>query len=153
VGGEASITTAEKVEFTTTLETMIVVQSITPDGHYRWNLKPTNGAVLAGRPWDAVSAPRLKLIDLRKDRTKGIPPTVRVEVRCRREDLKIEDIEIKNETVLEAVKRRSGFDKRLAAAEAYIRDRLTKEGLVINNFQDAFGELTLASTTAEPQSQ
>lgn len=133
------------------LRLISITQSNTPDGQYRWSLRPCKGIVLQGRPWDANESPRLKIIDERKDRQKGIPPTVRVEVRCRREDLEITDLNSKDESVLEKAKNKVGFGNRLAAAEAYIRDRLVSEGLTIKNFKDSFGELTLASTLAEPQ--
>ena len=64
---------------------------------------------IVGRPWDAIKQPRLKLVDQRKDRTRGIPPTVRVEIKCRREDLLIEDLEIKDETLWQTAKRKVGF--------------------------------------------
>ena len=128
-----------------------VTQSTTPDGEYRWSLRPCQGNVLHGRPWDPIESPHLRLIDRRKDRSKGIPPAVRVEIRCRREDLTISDIDIKNASILEKAKSKIGYTNRLAAAEAYIRDRLAKEGLEVKNFKDSFGEIHLASTLADPQ--
>jgi hypothetical protein len=151
IGGEASVASSKKLEITATLQLMLVTQAMTPDGHYRWSLRPSDGSVLRGRPWDAKQAPRLKIIDQRKHRKKGIPPTVRVEVRCKREDLDISEVVLKDETLFEATRRRVGFRNRQAAAEAYIRDRLAKEGLAIRNFADSFGELTLASILAGPQ--
>lgn len=96
-----------------------------------------------------MKQPRLTLIDQRKDRSKGIPPTVRVEVRCRREDLMIGDLEIKDEGLWESVRRRVGFKNKLAAAESYIRDYLSQEGLEVKNIEDIFGTVTLASAMAE----
>jgi len=90
---------------------MIVVQSQTADGHYPWTVESPRSSVLVGRPWDANKQPRLKLVDKRKDRSKGIPPTVRVEVRCRREDLIIENLEIKDEGLWASVKRKAGSQK------------------------------------------
>jgi hypothetical protein len=113
-------------------------------------VEPFDGSILAGRPWDAEQMPRLKLKDLRKDRTRGIPPTVRVEVRCKREDLDIQGIEIKDGRRWSGLKSRLGILNKLAAAESYIRDRLTEEGLEVKNISDPFGQLTLASATAEP---
>jgi hypothetical protein len=37
----------------------------------------------------------------------------------------------------------------MAAAESYIRDRLSEEGLDVKNIDDIFGQLTLANVTAE----
>jgi len=148
-GAEASISASEKLEVSATVQFVIVTQSKTAEGHYRWSIEPRATKVLKGRPWDAVKQPRLKLIDKRRDRSTGIPPTVRVEVRCRREDLHIGQLEIKDENLWETVKRRAGFHNRMAAAESYIRDRLLEEGLDVRNIGDIFGELTLGSTIAE----
>lgn len=150
VTGKADASVQKTIEVTETVTLMIVTQSQTADGHYRWLLRPGLGDVLQGRPWRAESQPRLKLVDGRSDPTKGIPPTVRVEVRCRREDLVIEGLEIKDETTWARMKERLGFRNRMAAAVSYIRDQLTREGLDANNLEDIFGELTLGSTTAGP---
>ena len=95
--GQANRSSSEKFEISETVQFLAVTQSKTADGHYRWLIESRAGKILEGRPWVANKQPRLKLIDERRDRSKGIPPTVRVEIRCRREDLHIEDLEIKDE--------------------------------------------------------
>jgi hypothetical protein len=147
-GAQASITTSRKTEVSSIVSLMLVTQSQTVDGHYRWAVESQLGKILEGRPWDGSKQPRLKLIDKRKNRSKGIPPSVRVEVRCRREDLTIEDLKIKDENLWEAAKSRFGFKNKMAAAESYIRDRLTEEGLEVKNIDDIFATLTLGSVTA-----
>jgi hypothetical protein len=113
VGAEAranaSISAKTKYAISAVVEFMLVTQSKTADGHYRWMVEPRRTRVLEGRPWNAVKKPRLTLVDKRKDRTRGIPPTVRVEVRCRREDLVIQDLVVKDEGLWESIKSRSGF--------------------------------------------
>jgi hypothetical protein len=148
VGGEGSYSATKKLEVSATVQFMMVTQSKTADGHYRWTVTPRHSRVLDGRPWDGAKQPRLKLVDKRSDRSKGIPPMVRVEVRCRREDLVIEDIEVKDESVWGSIKSRAGFANRLAAAESYIRDRLSEEGFEVRNIDEIFTEITLGSTTA-----
>ncbi|MDP2298207.1 MAG: hypothetical protein Q8M24_22415 [Pseudolabrys sp.] len=142
----ARIGEADKLDYP-----FFVTQSKTSDGHYRWILRPSQGQVLQGRPWNPDAMPRMKIFDKRKNRRRGIPPVARVEVRCRREDIKISDIEWKDNSLWEIAKSRAGFRNKLAAAEAYIRDRLAKENLPQNNFNDSFGDITLASVIAEPQ--
>jgi hypothetical protein len=146
---ESTISASEKLEMSSDVRLMFVTQSKTADGHYRWSVESNGKAALQGRPWDGAKEPRLTLIDIRKDRSKGIPPTVRVEIRCRREDLIITDLEIKNESLWDTAKRRAGFKNRLAAAEAYIRERLSDEGLEVKNIDEAFSQLTLGTATAE----
>lgn len=153
VSGEAqaqsSISANRRLVLSTDVSGMAITGSKTSEGDYRWLIKSNNGGALDGRPWDAMKQPRLSLVDKRRERTKGIPPTVRVEVRCRREDLSIEDLEIKDQHLWAGVKERLGFQNRLAAAISYIRDHLSAEGLEVKNIDDIFGQLTLGSTTAE----
>ena len=149
VGKGGYVSESKRLEVSGAARLISVTQSKTSEGHYRWSVEPCTTKILEGRPWDANSQPRLKLVDQRKDQSKGIPPSVRVEVWCRREDLSIEDLEIKDENLWQTVKRRSGFANRMAAAESYIRDRLSEEGLEVHNIEDKFGQLAIGSTIAE----
>jgi hypothetical protein len=124
---------------------------MTLSGDYRWLVQAVGSATLSGRPWDPYSEPRLTLKDKRGDRSKGIPPTVRIDVRCLREDLNIAGLETKDETLWQKIRERSGFKNRLAAAESYIRDRLLREGLSVGRIEDPFGELLIATTTAHDE--
>lgn len=148
-GAQTTSSTRKRLEISAVIDFMIVTSSKTGEGHYRWIIKPGTGTFLEGRPWDAEKHPRLKIIDERKDPTKSIPPTVRVEVHCRREDLLIENLEVKDEKLWDAAKGRIGFKNRMAAAVSYIQERLTEEGLEVKNIEDIFGEVTLASVTAQ----
>jgi hypothetical protein len=152
-GAQTTVSTSKKLEATGTVEFMVVTQSKTADGHYRWTVQPRQSRVLQGRPWDATSKARATLVDKRRDKSKGIPPIVRVEVRCRREDLVIEDLTVKDEKLWHSIKARAGFSNRLTAAESYIRDRLEEEGFEAKNIAEMFTELTLAAVTAESSSE
>jgi len=114
----------------------------------RWTFKPEIGAVLEGRPWDALKSPLLKLVDQRTNREKGIAPSVRLEIRCLREDLKIEDIEIKNSGLWEKLVNREGSKNRLKAAEAYIKNQLEEAGLEAGDLSDKFAKITLGEVIA-----
>jgi hypothetical protein len=149
LAGGGSVSSERTVEVAGEIPIMTVMLSRTPEGYYRWAIEPTTANYLDGRPWDRTQAPRMKLIDQRKHGLKDLPPAVSVEVRCRREDLIIDDITLKNKSRWEALTRRPGFKNKMAAAESYIRDRLAQEGLAVSNFPDIFGELALASVMAE----
>ena len=151
LGGKQETTTDEKVLLEGQFKLMDVTQSTTADGFYRWLVSPRNGEKLDGRPWDAQEDVRLKIVDQRPENTKSVPPTVRVEVRCKKEDLLIEGIEIKNKESWKIAKKRQGFKNRMAAAEAYIRSKLYEEGLQVSNFEDVFGDVTIASAAADSE--
>ena len=145
--GQSSMTYSNKVEIAAVIKLMDVTQSKTPDGSYRWTIKPMSAGILEGRPWNAHENPRLRVVDNRKDRTKGIPPTLRIEVRCLREDLVIEELKMKNETIWRRLVSKNKRRNNVVAAECYIRDQMSKEGLEVVNIHDLFGELTLATAT------
>jgi hypothetical protein len=140
--------TEENTEVSETLAAMSVKNSKTEDAQHRWTLTPTLQDYLDGRPWNAKAEPRLKLVDLRKRKT-GLPPAVRIEVRCRREDLIIKKIKLKDKSRRDVIQARADQRNREIAAEAYIRDQLLRRGLVVGDLRDASAQMTLAMVFAE----
>jgi hypothetical protein len=147
-GAESGVEATHVVESENALLQMIVTSSTTVEGYYRWAIESANGKPLLGRPWDS-NEPRLRLVDQRRGSKDALAPIVRLEVRCRREDLVITDLELKDGSLWASIKRQAGFKNKMAAAESYIRDRLTKEGLEVRHFSDKFGVLTLGNVIAE----
>lgn len=137
------------VIITQSLQAMSVTQTETADGDYSWVVEPSVNKTLAGRPWDAGKAPRLKVVDQRQDRTKGIEPNIRIEVRCRREDLDITDITLKNQTAWAGFAKDPLGRNKVAAAEALIRTKLFQAGLVAGHLDDPFAQMTLCAAIAE----
>lgn len=137
------------ITITQALQAMSVTQTETADGAYSWIVEPAVNETLAGKPWDASKAPRLKVIDKRPDRTKGIEPNIRIEVRCRREDLEITDIALKNQTVWAGFAKDPLGRNKVAAAEALIRTKLFQAGLMAGDLDDPFAQMTLCATIAE----
>ncbi|WP_325060917.1 hypothetical protein [Vitreimonas sp.] len=136
------------VELTSEVTAFVVTHSQTSEGHHRWRLEPIANKQLVGRPWKAAEAPRLTLVDER-DGSHEIAGAVRVEVRCRREDLLIEDLALKDQTVWDSLKGQKGEKNRMAAAISYIRDRLVETGLEFDSIEDPFGVITLSSVIAQ----
>lgn len=127
-----------------------VTQNKDAENNYRWVIEPALGAAhLSGRPWDALKAPRLQLIDQRSSNSKSMPPTVRVEVRCLREDLEISHITLGDASTFAVLKRRKAAATRRIAAEAAIRTLLTEAGLLTGDMSDPYAQLMLAMTTAD----
>jgi hypothetical protein len=145
----AEVQASKVIERSAPLRLIVALQGKSPDEHYQWTLTPQSAGVLQGKSFDP-SVPRLKLRDIRTDTSRGLPPCVRVDVRCRQEDLAIDDILIKDEGRWAKIQSRFGFANRRAAAIAYIRRALIEEGLDVANIDDPFGRVTLASVLAEP---
>lgn len=146
LAGESQST--KVVESTVPLLSMLALQSRDADGNYRWLIESQETTFLAGRPWSA-SAPRMTLADRRIDKRRSLPPCVRVEVRCRREDLLIEDVEVKDEGIWIAAASKVGFVNRMAAAVSYLRMALADHGLGVGRIDDPFSQVVLASVLAE----
>lgn len=151
---EASALTSKDKVFTikenNKFQGLNILQNKSPDGHHRWIITPPiEGKPLTGRAWDAAKSPVLELSDKRIDRSKGIAPTVRVEIRCLREDLLITNISLSDQNLWANIQRRKFFKNRLIAAEAAIRTMLAEEGLLCGDMADPYAQICLASTTAE----
>lgn len=139
----------EVIEHKQAFSAIDVEQSLTQEGHYKWELTTIVGPALSGRPWDCNLHPRLTLIDERKDRSKGIPPVVNIRIRCLREDLIISDIAIKDESKWRKVIKGNGFKNRYIAAEAYIRQMLAREGFDQADISDPFCAIDLAYVSVD----
>jgi hypothetical protein len=147
---QAEAKRAEKSKWKRTEEVAIIKVTYRFDNFEkcdRWTFEPGIGPILDGRPWLALESPLLQLVDQRNDRTRGIEPSVRLVIRCLREDLDISDIEIKNPTARERISA-SVSSNRMKAAEAYIRNKLEEAGLEVGDISDKFGKITLADVFA-----
>lgn len=139
------------LQLTESISHMKVVHMKNEEQFHRWLISPTVSRALDGRPWDSRVA-RLNLIDTRKRPTRAMAPTVRIEVRCMIEDLEITEIALKDQTAWNRVLAGPNHRNKMAAAEAYIRNRLYKDGLIdgsLNDGANGYAEITIAATIAE----
>lgn len=139
------------VEVSETVRSIVAVHGKAADGAHFWTLSPAMGDTLDGRPWDGVQEPRLTLVDTRKADSRSLPATVRVEVRCRREDLEISEIVLTDQKQQGLFKKDPNRRNKLAAAEALIRTRMFEEGLLENSadLNDPYARMTIAVVSAE----
>lgn len=146
----AAVSRERTLEITRAITGMTATQSRTDDGDYRWTVTPTIGAVLEGRPWSS-DVPRLAIRDLRTDPALTLPPALRVEVRCRREDLHISDIALRDEGRWNVMKLSPHHRNKMKAAEALIRTRLFEEGLMTGteDLSDPYARMTLTVVAVE----
>lgn len=119
-------------------------------GDYSWKLRPEIGSFLEGPAWNANEEPRMTLIDERtadeifSDVSNGFSPNVTVEIHCKREDIEISGIEMKDDKDQNIFLSKKNKDIRLAAAEGYIKHALFTEGLSAGDMSDIFSSLILA---------
>lgn len=115
----------------------------TTDGDPAWEVRGEKNKPLQGNPWDANEHPRIQV----KMPAEGslAEPTIRVEVRCRGEDLDFGDgIKLKDKSKRDLFSRISNNAKNLAAAEQYLKKVLEEEGLVLETPGEKYGSLVLA---------
>lgn len=151
-GTKASAAHERKVELTEAIGSIAIEHGQDENGSHRWTLTPSPGGVLNGRVWFDEEQRRLTVIDTRADRARGLPPTVRVEVRCRREDLHITEVVLNDEAAWRRLLQSPLHRNREIAAIAYLKNRLFTEGLLQGDEGDLtnpYARLTLAAVAAE----
>lgn len=122
--------------------------TISPEGNYRWDVDSFDHTPLKGTPWDARE-PRATLIDEGGQSRNGLAPGgVRFEARCTREDMIIEEIEIKDPNLWDRLKHGAFPKTKEMVVEQYIREELIKEGLEAQNIEDKYGLVTLSAVVA-----
>lgn len=143
--GKAKTSTIQRLERSTAFR---VMQIQTPEGDYAWAISAVGDSQLEGRPWDAQKHWRLKVKDTRPTGSKSLPPQIHVELRCRREDFEITDIELKDGDDLN-IPPKARLAAQDRAAEAIIRTRLAQSGLLRGPIEDRFATIVLAAIVAE----
>jgi hypothetical protein len=149
---KASASVEKVMEVKEALGELCVEHGLDEAGRHRWRVTPALDGPLLGRVWEDDAKVRLAVIDTRADRSIGLPPSVRVEVRCRREDLEISDIVLSDEPKAMMMKRKVLQRNRQIAAEAYLKNRLFLEGLLDGgegDLSNPFALMTLAVVSAE----
>ena len=114
------------------------------DGGYVFLIEPLNSSTLKGSPWEADD-PRMKIRDTKSSRKRGDPPEVSVQLRCKREDLHIEDVQIKDPSIMNG-----DFLSRnkTIAVEQYIKSEILKMGFACGDLSEPFAELILGDAVS-----
>ncbi len=108
-----------------------VVQHFTDGTIPAWEIKRNDGKAMGGAPWNANHEPRLK-VKRKPSAGTNEQLTIKLELRCRRQDLVITDIKFidpKKKSLFNAGKFQT---QKLVAAEQVIKDELCDSGLLQN---------------------
>lgn len=157
IGGKHSNSKNEafKTQRDESVDAIQIRNSKSSDGYYSWQLQSTDRGPLIGSAWDAQNSPRLKIEDRRsfeqiaRDNTNRISPVVSVEIRCKREDIIISEIQHKDDTKQTMLQKRKNHSANLAAAEGVIKNIMLEEGLPVANISEIFSELNIADQIVE----
>ncbi|WP_299678811.1 hypothetical protein [uncultured Roseobacter sp.] len=130
LGAEAHRSLTTRQELTEKVAGHVEQHFTTLEGHPAWEVRAIGRDCLDGSPWDAAGAPRLKVKRQAERNADGDKPTMRFEMRCRREDIEISDLELKDPEKQGWFARRSNRDVNLAAAEQVIKEELLSAGFL-----------------------
>ncbi len=120
-----------------------------PDSDYRWEVSADDEDLLQGAAWNAKEPRATLVLNTKLTSSKIQPGGVRFEVRCLREDLIINDVELKDPTLFDRLRQSIFPANKAMVAVQYIRDELLRSGLQASNVEDKFGLFTLAAAIAE----
>ena len=110
------------------------------DRGYAFHVAPKCGDRLKGRPWQADER-CMRVRDPKAGRRRGDPPSVLIEIRCLREDLIIEDIELNDGSEMPMFWRER---KKNIAVQQYLKDELAKLGLLYEDLANPYARIVLA---------
>lgn len=137
--GHSAMNITERIDETAHVYKMTISHRKNDDG-YSFIIIPNNQDRLVGQPWSSES-PRLRLRDSKADRKRGEPPEPTIELRCKREDLIIEDIQFTEQS---GVHWFSLSREKQLAVEQYIKEQLVLIGFECGDISDPFCDLLLA---------
>lgn len=145
VGGQTRRSFTTHQELTEKVSGHLEQHFSTIEGHPAWEVSTIGCGRLEGSPWDAADDPRLNVKRLADRNTDGDKPTLRIEIRCRREDIEISDLELKDTDKQGWFNRRSNRDINLAAAEQVIKAELLSAGFFqVPDISENHSELVIA---------
>ncbi|WP_027681702.1 hypothetical protein [Rhizobium leguminosarum] len=130
------------------LKKIVVTHSVDAEGNNRWHFKPAIVETLEGKPWTARNLKLMKLVDQRQAVDSRFEPTVRLELSCLREDLRIGEIRLRDQGLFAAAMSKVGGERRMQAAAAYIRNRIAEEGLPSPHMDNDHAQIILAELSA-----
>jgi hypothetical protein len=120
------------------------IQQYVSDDMYCWEITPRNNSALLGKIWNAVSEPRLSII-MSSANAKSADCEVRVVVECRRQDIEIRNIQLKDKKLSIPIYRDA--KNNIVAAEAVIKKLIHEKGFNVDNFSEPFAPVTVTSIT------
>lgn len=143
LNAEAGIDITKTTETTSPVRPMWMTHRKTDEG-YAFVITPVGADRLIGKPL-AKSSTWLRVKDTGASRKFGEPPEMRIQIRCRREDLIFEDIQFADERFdwgkLDPRKRK--------AVEAFLGGELARMGFPCGELSDPFASVVVADAVTE----
>jgi hypothetical protein len=114
-------------------------------GRPAWEFSRRDKKQLSGAPLDATDEPVVSVRRSAARNADGGKPTIKIEIRCKREDLHIYDLEPKDPATQQFLQNKKNRDFNIAAAEQVIKSELAKAGfLEIADLSENQGQMLVA---------
>ena len=147
-GLESEATREDELRIVQTLpETLVSPVPIGPFG-YAWSMEPTFREVLAGQPWNPIDSPRFRIKPPME--ITRLEPSIKIEVSCALEDIKISDIVPKNPGLNQDIRNFIYDEVSEAAAIQHLKLILRDAELHPGSLDNRFSNLILADILALP---
>ncbi|NYS24354.1 hypothetical protein HUK65_05055 [Rhodobacteraceae bacterium 2376] len=107
-----------------------LVQHFKEQERYGWTISSSDGQPMDGAPWDAGAEPRLTVKRAQERNSEGNKPSMKIVIRCRREDIEILDLEPKHPAITEKLRMSAHRARHIAAAEQVIKRAIERKGFL-----------------------
>ena len=145
---DKEVTREDQLKLVQTLPETLVSPIPAGSQAYAWAMEPTFRETLAGQPWDPIESPRFQIklpLDLPK-----IEPSIKIEVTCALEDIKISEIVAKNPGINQNIRNIVHNEVSEAAAIQHLKLILRDVELLPGKLDNRFSNLILADILALP---
>ncbi len=143
---ESEVTLEEQAKIIQHVPAMLVKPIPGNEREYCWEIEPSYANFLDGQPWDPVDKPRLTV---RSDREIE-DPLIKVFVSCKREDLEIDDLVLKDDCLDAKLNQILYREMNKAAAIQHIKHILEFAQLEPGALDNRFSSVILADLIAMP---
>ncbi|WP_404714144.1 hypothetical protein [Sphingomonas sp. MMS24-J13] len=116
---------------------------------YSWCLEPFHEDYLTGQPWDPTEDPRLSVKSL--GRILAIEPAIKVVVSCSLDDIHIDNLQLKNRTILNVAEDLIFGTVNEKAAIQHLKHVLKDMQLEAGLLEDRFSEMNIADILSVTQ--
>ncbi len=136
----------EEVRFMQEIPRILATPKPKSAGEYAWELSASQADTMDGPPWNAKDEPRLSIKSLLI--RQRIDPTIKIAVSCRLEDIVIDDLRLKDNGIMSAIKHVIFSPINEAAAIQQLKLTLRDANLEFGEMNDIFSEILIADVLA-----
>lgn len=150
-GASSMLETSQQDKLHITRSVPKIIATPRPMGmhEYAWELLPGHDDILDGQPWNPVDDPRFAVQSLKA--IGPLPPTVKVFVSCKLQDIDITDLRLKKTGPFDVIKEAAFHRLNTTVAIQHLKLTLKDMNLEVGHLDDRFSSLIIADILASEQ--